>query len=184
MNSKTLKQNSKFLSLILRHQPETIGVELDTQGWLDIELLISQTAKLANRSLSRELIEQIVRENDKQRFSLSEDGKKIRANQGHSLREVELELSPTEPPETLYHGTVEKSLDAIQKNGLLKMQRNHVHLSPDEKTATNVGSRRGHPILLKVSAKKMFEKGRPFYLSKNGVWLPDHVPPEFIRWPE
>lgn len=176
---KNLKSTSKFLSLILRHQPEVIGVMLDDEGWLEVDLLISQ-ANANGKQLSRALIEEVVANCEKQRFSLSEDGRLIRANQGHSIRQVDLALEPVTPPELLYHGTVAKFVQSIQLEGLKKRARNHVHLSLDLPTATQVGQRRGKPVLLAIRALEMHQAGYPFYLSKNGVWLTDQVPPEFI----
>lgn len=175
----TLKSTSKFLSLVLRHQPEVIGVTLDDEGWLSVELLISQ-ANQSGKRLTRKLIEEVVANCEKQRFTLSEDGQRIRANQGHSIRSVDLALEPMTPPEVLYHGTVAKFLDSIQQEGLQKRARNHVHLSPDLPTATQVGQRRGKPVILKIRALEMHQSGFQFYLSKNGVWLTEEVPPAFI----
>ena len=125
---------------------------------------------------------EIVRTNDKQRFALSEDGTRIRANQGHSVK-VDLALTPQQPPEVLYHGTVDKFIDAIRNTGLQKGERHHVHLSPDLITATKVGQRRGKPVILTIRAAAMAKASHPFYLSDNGVWLTDAVPPEFINFP-
>jgi len=172
-------KHSKFLSLILRHQPEKIGVALDPQGWIDVDVLLEALAR--NRHpLSRGELEGIVANNDKKRFALSEDGRRIRANQGHSTT-VDLELKPRTPPERLYHGTVEKFLDAIFAEGLKKGERHHVHLSPDVETARRVGQRRGKPVILEVAAGEMQRAGHVFFLSENGVWLTDHVPPRFFE---
>ncbi len=179
MEKKQQKRTSKFLSLVLRHQPETIGIELDDSGWVAVEELLAALAK-NKRPLSREELETVVRENDKQRFAFSDDGTLIRANQGHSV-EVKLELLPTEPPEFLWHGTTERFVDAIRNEGLKKMQRHHVHLHPDVEVATTVGSRRGKPVLLKVYSGRMHQEGFEFFVSDNGVWLVDHVPPTFIE---
>ena len=181
MSKKDVSQ-SKFLSLVLRHQPETIGVSLDTNGWIDIEVLLGAMAQ-HGRKLSREDLERLVRESDKQRFALSEDGKRIRANQGHSV-EVDLALVPQPPPEILYHGTVDRFLDSILATGLRKGERHHVHLSANRETAEKVGQRRGKPMILEVRSGDMHRAGVPFYLSDNGVWLVDHVPPQFIAQKE
>ncbi len=176
--SKTDVSESKFLSLVLRHKPENIGVVLDANGWIDIEVLLEAMAE-HGRPLDRTTLERLVRESDKQRFALSEDGLRIRANQGHSV-EVDLALQPQIPPEKLFHGTVDKFLASIFENGLLKGQRHHVHLSPDLETATKVGQRRGQPVILEIAAAAMRAKGHQFFVSENGVWLVDQVPPEFI----
>jgi len=170
---------SKFLSLVLRHRPEKIGVSLDSQGWLDIDVLIENSNAQSTR-LTRELILEVVANNDKKRFAISEDGKRIRANQGHSIETIELCLDARVPPEVLYHGTITSFLPPIQKEGLLKMQRNHVHLSADVETAEIVGQRRGKPIVLQIDAQEMHQQGFEFFLSANHVWLTEQVPPDFI----
>lgn len=172
---------SKFLSLVLRHKPEEIGLSLDENGWTDLDELI----RLANgkgKKLSRSLVEEVVANSDKQRFALDPSGTRIRANQGHSVQ-VALELSPQQPPETLFHGTATRFLDAIRTSGLLKMQRHHVHLSADQVTATSVGQRHGRVVILTVRAGDMWRDGHTFYRSANGVWLTDAVPTAFIDFP-
>lgn len=183
MDEKEIKRNSKFLSLILRHQPEKIQVELDEEGWLEIDVLIANAKKFRNRRFTLESIDKIVAENDKQRFTISPDRKRIRANQGHSLRSVQIAFEPTTPPDELYHGTVAKFLADIKASGLLKMGRNHVHLSADFDTATKVASRRGKPVILTINTKEMALAGQEFYLSDNNVWLTERVQPEFIFFP-
>ncbi|MEK7950863.1 RNA 2'-phosphotransferase [Luteolibacter soli] len=175
------KRISKFLSLVLRHEPEKIGIVLDEHGWTDSQELIQAAARHGVRFDQSTLLE-IVRTSDKQRFALNEDHTRIRANQGHSV-EVDLALEPKQPPESLYHGTVEKFLGSIRSTGLQKGERHHVHLSPDLTTATKVGERRGKPVILTIRAAAMAEAGHPFFLSENGVWLTDAVPPEFIEFP-
>lgn len=170
--------NSKFISLILRHQPEIIGLELDSQGWAWIDQLIAK-ANQHGKNLNHALISQIVQENDKQRFSLSEDGLKIRANQGHSLN-VDLNLVEKQPPEILYHGTATRFLDSILAIGLKPQTRQHVHLSRDKITAVKVGQRHGKPAVLEIAALQMAHNGYPFYLSENQVWLTAKVPPNYI----
>jgi putative RNA 2'-phosphotransferase len=172
---------SKFLSLVLRHQPETIGITLDSAGWIAVEDLLAALAT-HGRALSRTDLDEIVRTSDKQRFALSPDGQRIRANQGHSL-EVELEHAPGVPPEFLYHGTAAQFLPAIRELGLCKMQRHHVHLSAETETTLQVGARRGRPILLIIRAGEMHRAGHAFFLTPNHVWLTDQVPPEFIEFP-
>ncbi len=179
---KICKKISKLLSLTLRHQPEVLGIELDSQGWTPTETLIEAVNKYGIR-LDMNLLEEVVRKNDKQRFAFNEDRSQIRANQGHSLN-IDLKLSPSQPPEVLYHGTVEQFLNRIKSSGLLKMSRQHVHLSLDIETATKVGSRRGKPIILTIAAQRMFKAGHLFYISENGVWLTDHVPVEYIHFPK
>lgn len=178
-----LVSTSKFLSLVLRHQPEVIGVRLDRQGWLNIEELIAQ-ANAHGKALTLERLHEVVATNDKKRFALSEDGLRIRASQGHSVSGVELNLEEKTPPETLYHGTVAAFLDSIRANGLQKRSRQHVHLSADEEIATKVGSRRGKPIILRVAAGAMRRDGHHFYLSANGVWLADAVPATYLTFPD
>ncbi len=175
------KHKSKFLSLVLRHQPDLIGIVLDDAGWTDVDTLLAK-ARAKGTAISRDELVEIVRSSDKQRFALSADGTQIRANQGHSI-EVDLKLEPIAPPEMLLHGTVDKFLDSIRKSGLIKGSRHHVHLSADAVTASKVGERRGKPVLLEVRAAAMAAAGHEFFRSANGVWLTDHVPPEFIVFP-
>jgi len=175
MNKKSIKQTSKFLSLLLRHKPETIGLKLDKNGWADIDELIEKSKDFI---LTRALIDSVVKQNDKQRFII--DGNKIRANQGHSI-EIDLELKSITPPEILYHGTARRFLDSIMETGLTKQKRQHVHLSKEIETATRVGMRHGKVVILKVDAKRMHEEGYAFYLSENGVWLTNGVPKEFLK---
>ncbi len=179
----TMKQHrhlSKFLSLILRHKPETIGLQLDENGWANVEELI-QKINATGQSIDHELLNSIVVTNDKQRFAFNEDKTLIRASQGHSI-EVELQLKETQPPAFLYHGTVDKYITAIKAEGLKKMSRQHVHLSSSKETATLVGSRRGKPVILIIDAPKMCEDGHLFYLSENNVWLTDCVPAQYIQF--
>ncbi len=175
---QNLTQLSKFLSLILRHQPEAAGLTLDINGWADVETLLKQCA-LHQKPLTRLLLERIVGENDKKRFAFNDDGSKIRAVQGHSVR-IELDLKPINPPEFLFHGTATRFLDSIFKDGLISGSRNHVHLSPDVETAAKVGSRHGKPVVLTVSAEEMHRQGHEFFCAENGVWLTAAVSPEFL----
>lgn len=181
MANKNLRKLSKFLSLILRHKPQTVGLELDAQGWADTDTLIEKISQ-HRFAITREDLEWVVEHNDKKRFVFSEDGSKIRANQGHSLK-IDLALPPVTPPEVLYHGTAERNLDSIRESGLLKRKRHHVHLSGDTETALNVGKRYGKPVLLIVRAGEMHTAGHPFFCSENGVWLTEHVAPDFIDFP-
>jgi uncharacterized protein (TIGR02452 family) len=169
---------SKFLSLVLRHDPGRIGLVLDGAGWAEVEALLAAAAA-HGVPLTRDELRAIVATSDKQRFALSADGARIRANQGHSV-EVDLQLPPREPLAQLFHGTVETALPGIRGQGLLRGARHHVHLSADVPTAAKVGSRRGAPVILTVRAADMHAAGYAFYCSENGVWLTDHVPARFI----
>lgn len=173
-----MKKLSKFLSLVLRHRPDSVGIELDEHGWVRCDELLAAAAA-SGMEMDYGLLCEVVRTSDKQRFALSDDGKRIRANQGHSVK-VDLALDPVQPPEFLKHGTVERFLDAIRREGLIKGQRHHVHLSPDQTTAEKVGRRRGQAVILTISSGEMWEAGYKFYRSDNGVWLVDHVPPSYI----
>ena len=175
MNEKHKKTVSKFLSLILRHSPETISLQLDQHGWADVDELISKSTVL----FTSEELEEVVETNDKQRFAFNADHSKIRASQGHSI-DIDLDLPPQQPPEFLFHGTVAKFLQGIRKDGLQKMSRQHLHLSHDRHTAEKVASRRGISVILNIRSGQMHRDGMLFYLSDNGVWLTDHVPPQYI----
>jgi len=179
--SKQFTQTSKFLSLILRHKPETIGLTLDDNGWAAIDELITKANTHARDiQLSQALIQEIVASNDKQRFALSADGLKIRANQGHSLK-VDLELAAKTAPAILYHGTASRFLPSIKEQGLIPGQRQHVHLSENIATARQVGQRYGKAVILLLDTRAMTARGHKFYQAENGVWLTDAVPPEFIK---
>jgi len=182
MDKKSHIKHSRFISLVLRHRPQEAGLELDEAGWVDVALLL-EGMRGRGRELSREELEDIVASNDKQRFAFSEDGLRIRASQGHSV-DVELGYEPATPPAELLHGTVAKFLDSIREHGLLKGSRHHVHLSANRETAEKVGQRRGRPVVLVVDAAAMHTAGRQFYVTANGVWLTEHAPPEFIRFPD
>ena len=172
---------SKFLSFVLRHKPDAIGLTLDEQGWAYIDELINKAKQSGEvTTLDRALIQEVVDTNDKKRFVISEDGQRIRAAQGHSI-DVDLQLKPVKPPEFLYHGTATRFLDSILKEGLKPQQRQHVHLSKDIETATAVGQRYGKPVILTVKALLMHEQGFSFYISENGVWLTSAVPIEFFQ---
>ena len=180
MNNQLVKL-SKFLSFVLRHKPQSIGITLDTEGWVPVDELVAAAAG-HGQSISREQLDEVVARNDKKRFSFSPDGRLIRANQGHSV-EVDLGLVPVEPPELLYHGTVERFLDSIREKGLIRGNRHHVHLSADRETAARVGQRRGRPVVLVVEAGRMQRDGHPFFRSENGVWLTETVPVNFLQFP-
>lgn len=172
------KNIGKLMSLALRHNPGVLKLELDDLGWANVDQLIAGLNRKGIK-MDVDFLTEIVETNDKQRYAFNADKTKIRANQGHSIK-VDLELTEEEPPHTLYHGTVHKFMEAIRDKGLLKMSRQHVHLSHTKETAITVGSRRGKPVILKVEANKMHTNGYKFYRSKNGVWLTDHVPAEYI----
>ncbi len=178
MDEKRLVRTSKFLSKVLRHRPEELGLALMPGGWVEVDALLAGSAR-KGLSMSRAELEEVVGRNDKRRFAFDETGTLIRAQQGHSAP-VDLELEPATPPTTLYHGTPERNLPAILKSGLLKMRRHHVHLSPDEETARVVGGRRGRPVVLAVDAGEMHREGWVFYRSGNGVWLVDNVPLRYL----
>lgn len=179
MTEKTIVQTSKFLSFVLRHKPDAIGLELDGSGWADVLQLIDRAAS-DGRNLSEELIRVVVETNDKQRFEMSEDGRRIRASQGHSI-EIDLGLEPRIPPDILFHGTATRFLDSILASGLEPRGRQHVHLSADEATAIAVGQRHGKPVVLQIDAASMTVDGHRFYLSKNLVWLADSVPADYLE---
>lgn len=180
MNPKEVKKLSKFLSLVLRHQPETIGLSLDEGGWAEVEELI-QKSRSQQLELDFGKLSYIVESNDKQRFSFSPDLQKIRARQGHSIP-VNLGLVAQEPPCLLFHGTATRNVDAIQQKGLIKGARHHVHLSTERETALKVGRRYGKPVILQINAGEMYKEGFVFYCSENGVWLTDHVPTQYIEF--
>lgn len=169
---------SKFLSLVLRHNPGKIGLRLDPNGWASVDELI-ETSNRFGVHFDRSLLEKVVAENDKKRFAFSPDGTKIRASQGHSLK-IDLGLEPVSPPEILYHGTAQQFQPSILEKGLLPRRRQHVHLSKDVQTATDVGSRHGKPIIFIVKTRQMEQDGLEFYLSANGVWLTAHVPAKYL----
>ncbi len=181
MNDKEKKHMSKFLSLVLRHKPKYINLELDENGWAEVDELIEK-AKSRHMHFSFDELIEVVTTNDKQRFSFNQNNTKIRANQGHTVKTVDLKFEPKQPPEFLYHGTVDKFLESIKTSGLDKRRRQHVHLSEERETAIKVGSRRGVPIILSIRALEMHRKGYEFYCSENKVWLTDHVPTEFIEY--
>ena len=172
-----LAKISKYFSYLLRHKPEEIGLRLDDQGWALVDELIEKTNDF---ELSKELIDVVVETNDKQRFELSVDKLKIKANQGHSIN-IDLDLKPITPPQFLLHGTAERFLDSIKKDGLQKQKRHHVHLSESIAVAESVGKRYGKLVLLRVAAQEMADAGFDFYRTANNVWLVDTVPAEYIN---
>ena len=174
----SLKDVSRYMSLILRHKPEAIGIKLDEHGWANVDELISGIAK--NNEFNMDILEEIVRTDEKQRYSFNEDKSLIRANQGHSVP-VDVEPEEKEPPEILWHGTGEKYVASIDEQGLIHKSRLYVHLSKDKETAVKVGKRHGNPVLYQVKAKQMYDDGYKFYLSVNGVWLTKDVPVKYIE---
>jgi putative RNA 2'-phosphotransferase len=169
---------SKFLSRVLRHQPGRVGIELDRAGWVAVADLLA-ACRAHNFPLTREELEAVVRDNDKKRFAFDEDGTRIRASQGHSVR-VELGYAPLAPPPVLYHGTASHLLASIRERGLVKGRRHHVHLSADAATAAKVGARHGEPHVIRVESERMHADGYEFYRSENGVWLAEHVPAKYL----
>jgi len=178
--SKTNTEISKFLSYLLRHQPESVGLSLDKEGWAIIKDLILCAVK-EGYILDNELIRNIVDSSDKKRFTISDDGLRIRAAQGHSTQHVNIIHKEKTPPEILYHGTATRFIPAIREQGLLPLSRQYVHLSSDKDTAIQVGQRYGAPVLLKIKALNMYEQGCKFFQADNGVWLTDTVPYQFIQ---
>jgi len=179
MDDKRLVKISKYLSKHLRHQPERLGLTLEPGGWVAVEQLLAACAR-QQFPISREELAEVVARNSKQRFAFDPTGRLIRANQGHSIA-VDLQLEPALPPEHLYHGTGHRAVEAIRRDGLRKMSRHHVHLSPDVATARMVGTRHGRPVVFTVDAAAMQRAGFTFYCSANGVWLVENVPPEYLH---
>jgi putative RNA 2'-phosphotransferase len=173
---------SKFLSYILRHAPESIGLSLDPQGWADVETLIEK-ANASGTVIDLEMLHKVVSESDKKRFTLSEDGKRIRAAQGHSVA-VDLAYTAITPPDELFHGTATRFLDSIRAEGLRPGSRQQVHLSSDKITAEAVGKRHGKPVVLIIAAGKMAADGYEFFQAENGVWLTNSVPAKYLTVPE
>ena len=181
MNEKQTIRASKFLSLILRHEPERVGLKLDEAGWIGVDELLNAVSQ-NGFPLTPDQLRHVVSTSDKKRCAFSDDGMRIRASQGHSV-EVDLQYVPQAPPERLYHGTATRFLESIRREGLKRMERHHVHLSAETHITLQVGARHGQPALLTIRAGEMHRAGRIFYLSANGVWLVDAVPPQFIAFP-
>jgi putative RNA 2'-phosphotransferase len=179
--AKDLTKASKFMSYVLRHGAAEVGVTMSADGWVALDDLIQQSQN--HTPLTEDLVHEVVATNEKRRFALSDDGRSIRASQGHSIR-IDLGLSPETPPPVLYHGTSEKSVASIRQEGLVPGDRNHVHLSSDINTAIVVGRRHGRPVVLEVAADAMHTDGHQFYLSENKVWLTDAVPPAYLAFPD
>ncbi|WP_447755340.1 RNA 2'-phosphotransferase [Pseudomonas nicosulfuronedens] len=179
MDTKQLNEASKFLSYVLRHKPQAIGLKLDSEGWADISDLITGAEK-KGLIINIEIIKTIVTSSDKRRFSVSDDDKKIRAIQGHSTPTVAIQHLEKEPPEFLYHGTASRFLNSIKAQGLTPGARHYVHLSQDEQTAIEVGKRYGKPVVLKIEALRMHQQGFKFFMAENEIWLSDQIPFNFI----
>lgn len=174
-----LTKLSRFMSFVLRHDPGSIGLELDSAGWASISDIV-RLGQDKKRKFDRSDVLSVVETDEKKRYSLSSDGKKIRAAQGHSFP-IDLGLVPKAPPDTLFHGTSTKNLDSIMRDGILPMSRDKVHLSLDRETAITVGKRHGNPAVLVVDSGSMHENGHVFLMADNGVWLADSVPFNFIK---
>ncbi|MFJ4142436.1 RNA 2'-phosphotransferase [Pseudomonas sp. NPDC089734] len=179
MSTQKLNETSKFLSYVLRHEPQAIGLQLDREGWANVDELIAGAVR-NGKTLDFSLIEKIVSTSDKKRFNLSEDGKRIRAAQGHSTASVNIQHTEKTPPEFLYHGTATRFLESIRQKGLIAGSRHHVHLSQEVMTAISVGQRYGEPVVLKIEAQHMHRQGFNFFQAENGVWLTKNVPYNFI----
>lgn len=171
---------SKLMSLLLRHQPQKAHLDVDENGWVNVNQLVRNMNRYCSTSVSTEDIFKIVNTDTKTRYALSPDSTKIRANQGHSIS-VNMEFKELEPPSTLFHGTSLSAVPLILKSGISKMSRQYVHLSSDIETAIKVGKRHGSPRIFQVNSQQMYKNGYHFYLSDNHVWLTDHVPPEYIQ---
>lgn len=178
MNREALKKTSKRLSYVLRHRPDTIGLDLGEGGWLLVDELLAELAS-HGKSITQDLLERVMAENDKQRFEFSDDQRRIRARQGHSA-EVDLGYEPAVPPDVLYHGTATRNLDSIFERGLVKGNRHHVHLSVNQETMIQVAMRHGKPVLLAIDAKQMAADGYEFFVTGNNVWLTDRIPPDYL----
>jgi len=179
ISEKQLTHISKFLSLVLRHQPETISIQLDQNGWTDVNELIEKANNYGIK-FDKETLQHIVATNSKKRFAFNDTFDKIRASQGHSI-EIELGYTNQKPPTILFHGTAEKFVQSILETGLKKQSRQHVHMSSDLETALKVGQRHGKPFVFKVFAEQMYNDNFPFYISDNGVWLTDNVPTKYLK---
>ena len=181
MDKRRQTKISKFLSYVLRHDPDSIGIQLDSGGWVDVSELL-QAAEQRGFRISEGELKAIVKQSDKQRFSLNEDATHIRANYGHSIP-VELGYDPEVPPDILYHGTAARNIKTIRNNGLTKGNRQYVHLSPDPETAKSVGQRHGKSIVLEIRSRQMHSDGYKFYHSQSKIWLTMHVPAKYLVLP-
>lgn len=182
MDERRRVKASKFLSKVLRHDPGSVGIVLDDAGWADLDELIA-AANRRGYPIDRESIREIMERGDKPRFTLSEDGSRIRASHGHTV-DVELGLEPQKPPDVLYHGTAEGFVDSIRRDGLVAQNRQYVHLSSDEETAFKVGRRHGKPVVMVIDAARMWADGWQFHHSASGVWLTEWVPADYLTMPD
>jgi putative RNA 2'-phosphotransferase len=180
MNAEKTKRISKNLSYVLRHQPDSVGLELDDSGWVDVDALL-QAFNDTGKTLTLELLQEVVRENDKQRFEFSDDGVRIRARQGHSV-DVELGYEAAMPPDVLFHGTATRNLESIFATGLNKGNRHHVHMSTNKQTMLQVAQRHGKPVVLAIDAARMVSDGYQFFVTGNQVWLTEEVPPQYLSF--
>ena len=179
-SGKKKEKTSRFISMILRHRPEAVGISLDAHGWADVQALISGINRSGGHTIDMEILEEIVRTDEKQRYSFNNDHTKIRANQGHSIP-VDVELEEKNPPDLLWHGTGEKYVPSIDARGLIPKGRLYVHLSSDRETARKVGSRHGKPVIYEIDCRKMKEDGYRFFLSANHIWLTKEVPAQYLK---
>jgi len=179
LDKENSKRISKFLSLVLRHKPEHIGIELNNEGWTDVEILIQKMNVNGFKINLNDLI-YVVETNQKKRFAFNTEMTELRANQGHSLK-IDHGFESVIPPEILFHGTAVQNIGSILKNGIDKRSRHHVHLSADKETAIKVGQRHGKPVVLEIMALQMNNDGKEFFISDNKVWLTDFVPAEYLR---
>lgn len=179
-SGKQKEKTSRFISMILRHRPEAVGISLDAHGWADVQALISGINRSGGHTIDMEILEEIVRTDEKQRYSFNNDHTKIRANQGHSIP-VDVELEEKNPPDMLWHGTGEKYVPSIDARGLIPKGRLYVHLSSDRETARKVGSRHGKPVIYEIDCRKMKEDGYRFFLSANHIWLTKEVPAQYLK---
>ena len=177
---KHLQSVSRLLAKVLRHTPDELGVTLDAHGWVSVPTLLKALDE-KGRKISLEGLYWIVETSSKKRFTLTPDGQRIRAAQGHSIG-VDLALRAITPPDFLFHGTAAHNIDAIRNQGLIAGQRQHVHLSANRATATQVGARHGAPVVLTIDTSAMITVGLAFYQADNGVWLTNHIAPHFINF--
>ena len=180
MDKGTLTSLGKYISYLLRHHPEDAGISLDRHGWADADALIDGVREHKYKAFTRETLDEVVRTDSKGRFTYSDDGTKIKAHHGHSVN-VELELSESTPPDTLYHGTAKRFVSSIEKGGLLPQSRLYVHLSSDIETAISVGKRHGEPVIFQIDCASMVRNGFRFYRTDNGIWLTKTVPPKYLE---